>query len=257
MIKMTDIILKMIFLCAASFCASFVDSIAGGGGIISVPAFLMTGLSPHYALGTNKFAASTGSFTSTLNFLRHGKINKKLMFSLAPFTLVGAVLGVNTVLQLNQEFLYALVIILIISVGAYTLFSKSMGSTYAFKGLTHINIMLGIVLAFSLGFYDGFFGPGTGSFLIFGLIHIYKFDFLHASGGAKFLNFISNITSLVMFALNGRILLMYGIPAAIFMIAGARLGSKLALKKGSKLIKPLFVSMSMAAAVKLLIDMLS
>ncbi|WP_180375481.1 sulfite exporter TauE/SafE family protein [Clostridium thermarum] len=254
---MTEIIVRMTFLCVASFCASFVDSIAGGGGIISVPAFLMTGLSPHYALGTNKFAASTGSFTSTINFFVNGKINKKLMLILAPFTLIGAVLGVNTVLQLNQELLYTLVIILILSVGAYSLFSKSMGSTYDFKGLTCLNILSGIVLAFSLGFYDGFFGPGTGSFLIFGLIHIYKFDFLHASGSAKFLNFISNITSLVMFALNGRILLLYGIPAGIFMIAGARLGSKLALKKGSKLIKPLFVSMSMAAAVKLLIDMLS
>lgn len=253
---MIEHLLKLTFLCGASFCAAFVDAIAGGGGIISLPAFLIAGLDPHYALGTNKFSSSTASFTSTMNFMRHGKINKKLMLILAPFTLIGAAIGVNTVLKIDEHFLYTLVIIMIIFVGIYSLFSKSMGSQYNFKKFTPLNITAGILMAGFLGFYDGFFGPGAGSFLIFALIHIFKFDFLHASGSAKFLNFTSNIVSFIIFAFNGRIILSYGIPAAIFMILGARVGSKLALKKGSKFIKPLFITMSLAAAVKLLFNVL-
>ncbi len=113
-----------------------------------------------------------------------------------------------------------------------------------------------MVLGFSLGFYDGFFGPGTGSFLIFGLIYIFKFDFVHANGNAKILNFTSNIASLLTFAIEGKINYTYGILVAIFMILGARLGAKAAIAKGSKLIKPIFVTMSLAVAAKMLYNML-
>jgi uncharacterized protein len=245
--------MQLIFLCAAGFLAAFIDSIAGGGGLISVPAFMMAMPStPHFALGTNKFSATTASFTSSLKFARSGKVNFKILKFIIPFTLVGAVLGVNTVLQVDQKFLSSLVLVLILFVGVYSLFSKNIGLENTFEGATTKNIILGIILGFSLGFYDGFFGPGTGSFLIFGLIYIFGFDFVNASGNAKFLNFISNISSLVMFAINGRIDYLYGIPVAIFMIVGARFGTKLALNKGSKLIKPIFIVMSLGVAIKML-----
>jgi uncharacterized membrane protein YfcA len=113
-----------------------------------------------------------------------------------------------------------------------------------------------MILALALGFYDGFFGPGTGSFLIFGLISIYGFDFVKASGNAKFLNFISNITSLLLFAAHGQINYILGIPVAIFMIFGARVGTVMAINKGSKLIKPIFITMSLGVAVKMLYQMI-
>lgn len=248
--------MDIIFLCAAGFLASFVDSIAGGGGLISVPAFMMAMPSAtHFALGTNKFSATTASFTSSLKFARSGKVNFKVLKFIIPFTLLGAVLGVNTVLQVDQKFLSSLVLVLILFVGAYSLFSKNIGLENTFENITAKNIILGIILGFSLGFYDGFFGPGAGSFLIFGLIHIFGFDFVNASGNAKFLNFISNISSLVMFALKGTINYYYGLPVAVFMIIGARFGTKLALNKGSKLIKPIFVVMSLGVAVKMLYQM--
>jgi len=109
-----------------------------------------------------------------------------------------------------------------------------------------------MLLALSMGFYDGFFGPGTGSFLIFGLIYIYGFDFVRAGGNGKVLNFVSNITSLVMFAISKQIDYKIGIPVAIFMILGAKFGTKIALTKGAKLMKPIFVTMSLAVAVKML-----
>ena len=248
---------NLIFLCFAGFAAAFVDSIAGGGGLISVPAFLMAGLSPHFTLGTNKFSATTASLTSSIKFALSGKVNFKLMNYLAPFTLVGAALGVKTVLIVDQKSLYSLVLILVLFVGIYSLFSKTIGMENKFKELNRHNLFLGILLAFSLGFYDGFFGPGTGSFLIFGIIHIFGFDFVNASGNAKFLNFVSNITSLVLFAINGNVLYSYGIPVAIFMIFGARLGTRFALTKGSKLIKPIFVVMSLGVACKMLYNIIT
>jgi uncharacterized protein len=246
---------QLIFLCVAGFFAAFVDSIAGGGGLISVPAFMMVLPNAHFVLGTNKFSATTASFTSSLKFARSGKVNFKILKFIIPFTLLGAVLGVNTVLQVDQKFLSSLVLILILFVGVYSFFNKNIGLNNTFEKITPKNLTLGILLGFALGFYDGFFGPGTGSFLVFGLIHIFGFDFVNASGNARFLNFISNISSLVMFAINGRIMYMYGLPVALFMIVGARMGTKLALNKGSRLIKPIFVVMSLGVAFKMLSQM--
>lgn len=245
---------SLVFLCIAGFLAAFVDSIAGGGGLISVPAFFMAGFPAHFALGTNKFAATTASFTSSMKFAKSGKVNFKVLKYIIPFTFIGAVLGVKTVLLISQDFLYPIVMALILFVGIYSLFSKSIGVENHFNGVTKKNIILGILLGFSIGFYDGFFGPGTGSFLIFGLIHIFKFDFTNASGNAKFLNFVSNVTSLLMFALEGKIRYTYGIPVALFMIVGAQFGTKAALNKGTKLIKPIFVIMSLGVAIKILIE---
>lgn len=248
---------QMLILCPAGFLASLIDSIAGGGGLISVPAYLIAGVPPHLALGTNKFSSTAGSFISSIKFARSGKITKELLKYLVPFTLIGAVLGVSSVLKINQDFLYKLVLVLILCVGIYSLFSKSIGKNDTYKGLNKKSIILGMLLALSLGFYDGFFGPGTGSFLIFGLIGIYGFDFVKAGGNAKVLNFVSNITSLVMFGLHGQINYLLGIPVALCMMLGARIGTTLALKNGSKLIKPIFITMSLAVACKMLYQMLT
>lgn len=140
--------MKILFLCAAGFLAAFVDSIAGGGGLISLPSFLIAGLNPYFALGTNKFASTTASFTSSIKFASSGKINKRLMTFLAPFTLLGAALGVKTVLRINQKFLSFLVLIMILSVSMYSLFSKNIGKKNNFEGLTKINVPLGMLLAF-------------------------------------------------------------------------------------------------------------
>lgn len=248
---------SFIFLCIAGFFAAAVDSIAGGGGIISLPAFLLCGVPPHMALGTNKFSSTCASFTSSLKFAQSGKINFKLLKFTALFTLLGAALGVKCALILKPAYLNTIVLVMLLCVGVYSFFSKTTGLIDNFNGLNRRNIFLGILLAFSLGFYDGFFGPGTGSFLIFGLISIYGFDFINAGGNAKVMNFISNITSLVLFAFNGQIKYLYGVPVALFMILGARVGTKMALTKGAKLMKPIFVIMSLAAAFKMLYTMLS
>lgn len=244
--------MSLAFLCVAGFFAAFVDSIAGGGGIISVPAFLMVGIPPYITLGTNKFSSTCASFTSSVKFMQSGKVDLKILKFLIPFTLMGAVLGVHTVLSIDAKYLNMIVLTLLLFVGVYSLFSRNIGEQDKFKNLSRKNLFLGILLALSLGFYDGFFGPGTGSFLIFGLIAIYKFDFVRSAGNGKVLNFASNIAALIMFAFRGQIDYKIGIPVAIFMVIGAKFGTKVALKNGSKVIKPIFVTMSLCIALKVL-----
>lgn len=244
--------LTMIFLCTAGFLGALVDSIAGGGGIITVPAYLMAGMPPHIALGTNKFASSCASLTSSVKFAQSSKVDFKLLKLLAPFTLIGAFCGVSAVLVLKADFLSTIVLIMLVGVALYSLFFKTVGMEDNFKGLNRKNVILGIFLAFGLGFYDGFFGPGAGSFLIFGMISIYGFDFVRAGGNSKVLNFLSNVMSLIIFAFNFQINYMIGVPVAISMILGARFGTSLALKKGARLMKPIFVTMSLLVAVKML-----
>lgn len=245
-------ILKVLFLCFAGFIAAAVDSIAGGGGLINLPAILAAGVPTHYALGTNKFASSFGAFTSAYTFTRSGKVFIPLMKYTVPCTLAGSVLGVLTALRIDQRFLQIIILVLVFATAVYTIVKKDFGSEDKFQGLTRKSILKGCAFAFGLGFYDGFFGPGTGSFLIFLFIKVFGFDFTIASGNSKVLNFVSNITSLLMFAINGKIYYMVGIPIAFAMIAGARVGSKVAIKNGAKVIKPIFVAIALALAVKLL-----
>lgn len=256
MLENMNIVVKIVFLCSAGFLAAFVDAIAGGGGLISVPAYFAIGFPPHFTLGTNKFSSSFGSITSTLRFAKSGKVDKDLLKILLPFVFLGAVVGVSTVLVLDSSVLKPIVLILLVSIGIYSFFSKSVGLEDKYEGTNKKNLTIGCIFGFSMGFYDGFFGPGAGSFIIFGLISIYGFDFVRASGNAKAMNFTSNITSVVLFAINGKIYYLMGIPMALFMILGARVGSKLALKEGAKFIKPIFVTMSLAVAGKMLYEML-
>ena len=243
---------NFIFLCIIAFIAAFIDSVAGGGGLISVPAFLMFGLPPHLALGTNKLAATTSSLTASIKFIFSGKINFSLIKYIIPFTFIGAVVGVKTVLLIDQSFLNGIVMILILLVGVYTLFSKNIGIKSTFKKPTSTKMIIGFIFGFVLGFYDGFFGPGTGSFLIFGFIGIFGFDFIEANCNAKILNFTSNIASLITFALSKSIDYKVGLICALFMVFGSLLGAKMALKQGVKVIKPVFVTMSLAVALKML-----
>lgn len=247
---------KLVVLSIAGFLAAFFDSIAGGGGLISLPAFMAIGMPTHIALGTNKFSATAASCTSSIKYATSGKVNFKLIRYLIPFTIIGAILGVYTALHVNSDVLKPLVLILVMVVGVYSLFSKTIGKKNNFIKTNKKNIILGIILSGIIGFYDGFFGPGAGAFLIFGIISIYGYDFINAGGNARVLNFASNLTSLIFFAIQGKVNYTYGIPVAISMIIGARLGTVFALKKGAKFVKPIFVTMSLGVAGKMLFSII-
>lgn len=246
----------IIALCGIGFAAAFIDSIAGGGGIISLPGLLVLGVPPAFALGTNKFAASCASFTSSLTFIKYRVYDGDLLKYLIFGTLLGAILGVKTVLLLDSSQLRIIIIALMVFVAVYTLFMKNIGSENKFEGVTKKNLAIGLIISLLLGFYDGFFGPGVGSFYIFLFITLLEYDFKISAGNAKILNFVSNITSLVMFTLNGKILYSIAIPMALAMILGARLGTKVAIKNGARLIKPILVSVTFLYAVKMIFDVI-
>ena len=246
--------LKILYLCFFGFLAQFVDSIAGGGGLISVPALFAFGVPPHFALGTNKFGAMVGIVSSASSFIKSKKVHFELLKFLVPCSILGAILGVNTVLMINQKMLNSVIVILLFVVCFYTIFKKDLGSENTFAGVTRKNTIIGCILAFVIGFYDGFFGPGAGSFLIFSFITFFGFDFLNACGNGKVLNASSVVTAAIVFALRGKIDYSIGIPLAISMVLGALLGTRLAITKGAKLIKPIFITISISFILKLSID---
>lgn len=243
------------FLMGAGFVACFIDSVVGGGGLISVPALMLTGLPPVTVLGTNKMASVMGSFTSVLSFMKSGKVDCKLIKFLFPLSLIGSALGVYTVQFIPPHFLKPLVIILLVLVTIYSLLRKNWGETSTYTGMTDKTAWLSGIIAFVLGFYDGFFGPGTGSFLLFGFLLI-GFDFVTASGNARALNFGSNIAAVIVFGAIGSINYYYAIPMGLAMIIGALAGTRMAITKGAAYVRPLFISVSTLLIGKQLWDIM-
>ena len=249
-------LISIVIICFAGFFGAIVDAIVGGGGLITTPALLAVGLPIHLALGTNKFASSMGTLSSSYHYYKTGNVNFKMLKYLLPFSLIGSAFGVLSVLSLNPDFLRVLVIILVIVIGGYTLLKKDLGLVDEYNGISRKKIMLGIALALPLGFYDGFFGPGTGSFLIFGLISIFGFDFKKASANSKLMNLMSNATALFLFLINGKIMFEVAIPMAISMAIGAKVGAHLAVEKGASFIKPVFIVVSFLLVVKMTFDLI-
>jgi len=245
----------VLFLMGAGFIAAFIDSVVGGGGLISLPALLITGLPPTIALGTNKMASVMGSFTSTISFMRSGKINIEIIKYLFPLSFIGSAFGVIAVQQIPSQFLKPLVVVMLVVVTIYTFTKKEWGDVSTYNGMSKRTAYLSGVVAFSIGFYDGFFGPGAGSFFIFAFLMI-GFDFVMAAGNSKALNFASNIAAVFTFVYFGSINYYYAIPMGFAMILGALAGSKLAIKKGAAYVRPLFLFMSVVLISKQLWDVL-
>jgi uncharacterized protein len=245
----------IIFLFMSGFVASFVDSTVGGGGLISLPALLFAGLHPALALGTNKLAGTCSSLTSTLSYFRSGKVNVQLVKYLFPLSLVGSIAGAILVHNLPASFLRPLVIVMLILVTIYTILKKDMGTTSTYRGMTRRMVVAAAFVALLIGFYDGFFGPGTGSFLIFAFLLI-GFDYVQASGNAKALNFASNAGALCTFVALHGIQYAYGAIMGAGMVAGAVAGSQMAIRKGAAYVKPIFILVTVAMIGKQLWSLL-
>lgn len=231
------------------FLAAFIDSVVGGGGLIALPALLFAGLPPSVAIATNKLAGTIGSFTSTVIFYRSGQISIRSLAKFFPVVVIGAALGAYAVTLMDPNLLKPLMLIMLALVAVYTMFKKDWGSVSTYKALSQKKLFLFIALVFGIGFYDGFLGPGTGSFLLFAFLLI-GFDFLRAAGNAKFLNFGSNIAALAMFMYLGQVHYMYGLIMGVAQIAGAFVGSRFAIKRGSGYVRGLFITVTVLLLAK-------
>ena len=243
------------FLAVFGFGAAFIDSVVGGGGLISLPALLWIGLPPHLALGTNKAAAVMGALASFATFVRSGRVNGWLIRRLFPLSLIGSAAGVLVVRQISPDVLRPLVVVMLAVVLVYSVLKKAWGRENRYHGMTRRMLLLSGCVAFSFGFYDGFFGPGTGSFLLFSFLLV-GFDFLGAAANARALNFASNIAGVVMFGILGLIDFSYALPMGLSMIVGAWCGAHMALKKGTGYVRPLFIVMTTVLIGKQIIDLL-
>lgn len=239
----------VVILILFGFLAAFIDSVVGGGGLISLPALMFTGLTPAAAVATNKLASTIGALTSTIMFYRSGKLDLSTVYKLFPISFIGSMLGAWTVHLMDPDLLKPLMLIMLAAVAVYTIFKKDWGSIATYHKFSMRKLLIFILAVFVIGFYDGFLGPGTGSFLIFAFL-IAGFDFLQAAGNAKFLNFGSNIAALLMFMFLGQINYAYGIAMGIAQFAGAVCGSRFAIKRGSSYVRALFIAVTFLLLAK-------
>lgn len=230
----------VIIIILLGFLAAFIDAVVGGGGLISIPALLAVGMPPSTALGTNKLASAFGSLTSAFRFLRSGNVDLKIVGKLFPFVLVFAIGGASITTFLPSELLKPVVIVILTIVMIYTIMKKDWGNVRTFTKLTFGKAILFALLMCLIGFYDGFLGGGTGSFMLFILL-MFGFDFLGAAGNAKVLNFASNLGALLLFICLGQVDYFYGLIMAVSMICGSYVGAMFAIKKGVGYVKVLFI----------------
>ncbi|MBQ7585496.1 MAG: TSUP family transporter [Desulfovibrionaceae bacterium] len=230
---MLSLSLGAIFLALlAALIGGLIDAIAGGGGLIVLPSLLLTGLPPHVAVSCNKFSASLGTLMAVLNFARSKLILWKLALLGLPLSLLGAYLGTRLALTLSPDFFGKILIGLLPVAMLLTFIQPKSEDTQKPPKLFWMPIICVLI-----GCYDGFFGPATGSFLILACHHVLKINFLEASATAKVLNLASNLSSTLTFIAAGTMWWALALPMALASIAGNFIGSKLAIKLGSKLVR--------------------
>ncbi|PJG85832.1 TSUP family transporter [Conservatibacter flavescens] len=239
-------------LFAVALIAGFIDAIAGGGGLITIPALLATGMPPALALGTNKLQACGGSFSASLYFIRQRAVKLSEVWHLILLTFIGAVIGTVLIQQIDSSVLKGILPILIIAIGLYFLFTPKLGEEDRQQRISYWGFALTIGLG--VGFYDGFFGPGTGSFFSLAFVMLLGFNLAKATAHAKVLNFTSNVASLLFFLIGGHVMWSVGLIMMLGQFIGANLGAKMVLTKGKVLIRPMVVIMSFIMASKMIYD---
>lgn len=242
----------LLLLLLTGLIAGFVDAIAGGGGLIALPVLLASGLSPVEALATNKLQGSFGTFSAARYFIHKRLIDLIQMKVAILCTFVGAVLGTLLIQVMDSGFLAKLMPILLITIALYFLFAPRLGDEDKHERLKPT--LFGLLMGSSLGFYDGFFGPGTGTFFTLAYITLAGYGMTKATAHTKVLNFTSNIASLLFFALGGHIIWLAGFVMAAGQLIGGQLGARMVISKGSRLIRPLIVTMTLLLSAKLLSD---
>jgi uncharacterized protein len=246
----------IIILCIASFFAGFIDAIAGGGGLIQTPFALL--LLPNYPvsslMGSLKIPGFTGTSIASFQYLKQVNMNWKLLGIMAVFSCLSAFGGSYLLTTVSNDFMKPLLFLILVLVAIYTFIKKDFGTqlpkTYSFQK----SVIIGILISTIIGFYDGFIGPGTGSFLMLAFITLLGFDFLHASANAKMVNLASNVGSLTLFIAKGKIIWLVALPMAVCNGLGGWIGAKIAIKKGNEFIRVFFLIVVIGTLIRLSYD---
>ncbi|MGH6745873.1 hypothetical protein EDF58_105335 [Novosphingobium sp. PhB57] len=239
------------FLVAIAFVAGTVDALAGGGGLLTIPALLMAGVPPIAALATNKLQSTIGTASAVVAFLRAGRVDLRAFAVPAAGAFAGSVLGATAVQHVDPGFLTAFVPLLLIAMGLYFLLAPPMSEVDRHARLGGAGLT---AVCTGIGFYDGFFGPGTGSFLTTALVALGGLGLVRAIANTKFINLATNVAALLAMVAGGKVLWVLGLSMAAANIAGNQTGAWLAIRFGGRGVRPLLVVMSFALTVKLLAD---
>lgn len=253
---MPEFIKTCLIVCPLVFLAGFIDSVAGGGGIISIPAYFVAGVPTKMALGTNKLVAFCGTSLSAYKYMKDGKSDLRIGAISAVGSVIGSALGTSLALVIPESVLKTLLMIVIPIIAVFLAVKKNFGNTekkldISFLRLVFISFIIGICI----GCYDGLIGPGTGTFLIMAFSGILKMDLLKASGCAKISNLASNLASLIIYAVNGEVNFLLAIPAAVFCMAGNLFGEKYAVRGGAKNVRKVMFVVLALLIIKTVMDM--
>lgn len=235
--------LTLVLLCLFAFSAGFVDAIAGGGGLIQTPAalILLPQLPVATVIGSLKVPAFTGTAFAAWQYVKQVKIKWSLAFIMCMTAFLAAFAGSEILTLVSNQYMKPIIFLVLIIVALYTYTKKNFGQHTHTKLSVQQEISYALIISIGIGFYDGFIGPGAGSFLVLAFISLLGFDFLHASANAKIINLSTNFGSIVLFLLKGTILWHIAIPMAICNGLGGILGARLAIKNGNKFIRIFFL----------------
>jgi len=244
--------LSLLILMAAAFAAGFVDAIAGGGGLITLPTLLLVGIPPVEALATNKLQGIFGSGSAAISYASKGYVDITKQYPVALACFFGAAIGAFASTRVPSEYMQAALPVILIGIAIYFAFKRQLGDTDRTRLLGPF--ALGFMVMPSVAFYDGLFGPGAGSFYMLAFVSLGGFGLLKATAHTKLLNFASNLGGFAVFALVGAVIWKTGLLMGLAQFFGARLGAGFAMRKGSKIIKPLLAIGCILLAIKLLSD---
>jgi uncharacterized protein len=251
--------MEWVLLLAGAFLAGLIDAVVGGGGLIQLP--LLLAVFPTVGIpvlfGTNKIASIAGTASAAWQYSRKVSIPYRLALPASMAALVGAASGAAAVSLLPSHALKPMVLVLLLAVGGYTWFKPEFGRSSTQHHEWAWPLLIAVALGFCLGFYDGFFGPGTGSFLIFGFVRLFGMDMLHASASAKLVNFATNFAALAVFLSHDGVLWQVGLAMACANIAGAQVGTWMAVRHGNTFIRWLLLTVVSVLAIKLAWDIFS
>lgn len=245
-------------LCAAAFAAGLIDAVVGGGGLIQIPALfnVLPQSQPATLFGTNKLASIFGTGSAALRYARRIDVPWRAVLPAAVAAFVLSYCGAMTVVLLPREWLRPLVLLLLVIVTIYTYLRKDLGAVDQRRRHGPRDMLLGLFFGGIIGFYDGFFGPGTGSFLVFMFVRLFGLDFLRASVSAKIVNAATNLSALLFFGAHGHVLLAVGLAMALFNIGGAQVGSHLAIRHGAGFVRRAFLAVTTVFILKFAWDTL-
>lgn len=243
---------RYLIVCPLVFLAGFVDSIAGGGGLISLPAYIIAGVPTHFAIGTNKMASAMGTTVSASRYLKNRYLKGAGMIRVAA-ALIGSLIGARLSLLVDDRILRNMMIVVLPIVAFYVLRSKDMGEQEGKEMLPPSRLYPAVILAaFAIGTYDGFYGPGTGTFLLLIFTGATRMNVRTASALTKIINLTSNIAALVTFLIHGTVVLPLGLAAGICSIAGNYIGSGLVVQNGLRIVRPVILVVLVILFVKIL-----